>query len=80
MWRWRRKRKKAGSEDNESAGDDIAAECHLFLTGRYAERSDAAGRHLPAWVWLNELAHGSPDELSALAGGTSTRPHPQPWA
>jgi hypothetical protein len=81
MWLRRRKRGQQSSETGkETPDDDIATECQLFLTGRYAERLDASGRPLPAWVWLNELAHGSPDELSALAGGTTARPHPQVWA
>jgi hypothetical protein len=61
------------------ASDDIATECEFFLAGRYAERLQAAGRPLPPWVWLNELAHGSMEEMIALADGTSAHAHPQPW-
>ncbi|HTZ08395.1 MAG TPA: hypothetical protein VMB72_04940 [Acidimicrobiales bacterium] len=65
MWRGHRRRQ----EDTEASSAErlVVEECSAFLAGRYADLVDGAGRPLPAWVWLNALAHGSHHELAALA-------------
>jgi len=45
----------------------LAAECEAFLQGRYMQWLENRGRPVPAWAWLNGLAHGSPPVVVALA-------------
>jgi len=43
----------------------MANDCEAFLEGTLAERMERRGDLLPTWVWLNLLAHGSPERLRA---------------
>jgi hypothetical protein len=43
----------------------LADDCEAFLAGTLAERMERRGEFLPTWVWLNLLAHGSPEQLRA---------------
>ena len=52
MW-WRRR----------SAAVTMVRDCEAFLAGEYVERAEHASGGLPAWAWLNLLAHGSHDQL-----------------
>jgi len=64
MWRLRR------GHDNEHGTPTeelLVQECTAYLVGRYAELVDGEGRRLPAWAWLNPLAHGSRNDLASLA-------------
>lgn len=45
--------------------EELIADCEAFLAGRYAEHLEARGRRVPAWAWVNLLAHGTGDELAA---------------
>jgi hypothetical protein len=54
--------------------EQLTAECEAFLGGSYAEHLRRAGVPLPAWVWLNLIAHGTLDELRALATGPAPPP------
>ena len=51
----------------------IVRECRSFLDGDYAEHLVGAGRAVPAWAWLNSLAHGSLEDLRSLASGGPVR-------
>ncbi len=44
----------------------LAEECEAYLSGRYADAVAGAGSHVPAWAWLNLLAHGSARDLQQL--------------
>jgi hypothetical protein len=59
---------------------DIGDECGLFLAGRYAEHFRTRQRHLPLWVWLNPLAHGTRDEIASWAAGACDRPESREWS
>ena len=43
----------------------LVSECEAFLTGRYAPNLDAEHLPIPAWAWLNTLAHGGPEQITA---------------
>jgi hypothetical protein len=45
--------------------DELVAECEAFLAGRYAEHLEARRLRVPAWAWVNLLAHGTVGELEA---------------
>ncbi len=45
----------------------ISEECEAFLEGVYAEQAATWGWAVPAWAWVNILAHGTPDDLRRLA-------------
>jgi hypothetical protein len=44
----------------------VGEECDAFLAGDWAEHLAAHGEPVPAWAWLNRVAHGRIDELRAL--------------
>jgi hypothetical protein len=47
---------------------EIAKECEAFLTGRYDEMVIGKYRQLlPAWAWVNPLAHADYSDLTRLA-------------
>ncbi len=48
---------------------ELVAGCEAFLRGRYHELLVATGRRVPAWAWLNVLAHGTLAELREVATG-----------
>ena len=48
-------------------GRRLADESEAFLGGRLVPHLATAGRPVPAWAVLNEIAHASPDELVVLA-------------
>lgn len=58
-------------------GRRLADEAEAFLAGRLVDHLTAAGRPVPAWAVLNELAHASPDELAAFSAspGPKDEPH-----
>ena len=44
----------------------VGEECDAFLAGEWAEHLAANGEPVPAWAWLNHVAHGPLEELRAL--------------
>lgn len=74
-WRWLQR-----SDDSTPlfcvASEDLVSDCEAFLLGRAAERLSARRAPVPAWAWVNALAHGSADEIRGLArlpGGKQPR-------
>jgi hypothetical protein len=69
-WRWPRDRPSRLSGLPGSGGVELGPgarlvdECEAFLSGHLAERLSTDGP-LPAWVWINLLAHASEEELRA---------------
>jgi len=67
----------AGSAAQPHLEKALVRECERFLEGRFAEHLVIAGIPVPAWAWLNILAHGTPARLQIVAGapadGTSGR-------
>lgn len=51
----------------DPAATQLVAECEAFLSGRYADDLMEAHEAVPAWTWLNLLAHGSEAELRGAA-------------
>ncbi len=54
----------------------LVAECEAFLTGHFALYLGQQSRLVPPWAWLNTLAHGSEDDITALATGNPQPPGP----
>jgi len=61
-----------------TVGAALAAESEAFLHGRLADHLVANGQHVPGWVMLNRLAHGTRDELAdvVVAARCGWRAHP----
>lgn len=45
---------------------DLVEGSEAFLTGRYREHLESRGEPLPAWAWVNRLAHGTVADIEAL--------------
>src|SRR5262245_18668865 len=60
MWR------RHSEEDSDPFGRALVDECEWYLSGAFAEHC-AADEQVPAWAWMNLLAHGEESELRALA-------------
>jgi hypothetical protein len=61
-----RKRTKSARR-RRSAETELSEECSAFLCGSYREYLDMCGRSIPAWAWVNVLAHGSRDDIEIVA-------------
>lgn len=46
---------------------DLAAAAEAFVTGHYRAFLERRGEAVPAWAWVNELAHGARADLEDLA-------------
>ncbi len=55
-------------------GPQLVRECEAFLSGRLAEEMELTEQPVPAWAWLNMLAHGNIRQMRAMAGGALVRP------
>ena len=72
MWRARKHRGLAEPEE-------LVLECEAFLSGQYAQCLRDSDRGVPAWAWLNVLAHGSDGQLGGLASANpGHEPAPTP--
>ncbi len=49
------------------AGTQLVTECEAFLSGAYAAYLQAQHMHVPAWAWINRLAHGTQADIERLA-------------
>lgn len=47
----------------------LVIECEAFLAGRYHELLDPSRGQVPAWAWLNVLAHANVAELQEVVTG-----------
>ncbi len=63
-----RDRKGNAPDDHE-----IVRECTAFLSGCYPGHLVDAGLPVPAWAWLNPLAHGTADSVRVLASDAIVR-------
>jgi hypothetical protein len=54
---------------SDAEAEELIAGCEAFLDGSYVEHLCRAGAPAPAWAWLNVIAHGTLDDLRALAAG-----------
>jgi hypothetical protein len=57
----------------------IAEEARAVLEGRVVDQLWAKGRSIPAWAWLNALAHRPASEIGDLIAVACDRPG-DPWA
>ncbi|MGH9104099.1 MAG: hypothetical protein ACRDYD_14125 [Acidimicrobiales bacterium] len=59
---WQRRRGRAARAEGP-----VAEECETFLSGTYEAWLEQAGRQVPGWARLNELAHGQREAVKDLA-------------
>jgi hypothetical protein len=52
----------------------VADECESFLAGEYIDRLLDLDREVPAWAWINAIAHAAPARLAELAREASSPP------
>jgi hypothetical protein len=71
MWGWRRSRKSGrtgGASPGEiKAGARLVREVEAFLSGSSEQWFFARGEDIPAWAYINKVAHAEPDHLCQLA-------------
>jgi hypothetical protein len=63
------------AHDTKAISSDVAEECESFLSGGYLDRLNDRSVEIPAWAWINLVAHAAParvEELSMAALGPST--------
>ena len=82
--RWSRRRQESGTEPEQRAQRprvvpqvNVGDECEAFVNGRYVAWLGERGRAVPAWAWLNLVAHGDAAELAALATGSDESVPPE---
>jgi hypothetical protein len=46
---------------------DLAAAAQAYVDGQYRSYLECRGQPVPAWAWVNELAHGGRADLEELA-------------
>lgn len=56
---------------------DIAEEASAFLSGRYQGHLESGRQSAPAWAWLNPLAHGTIDDVEAIAARAPSATGPE---
>jgi hypothetical protein len=86
MWKWRRRRESQRIRDHSlsretRSGTRLAHEIEAFLSGSSGEWFIARGREVPAWAYVNRVAHADPDvlwRLAALKPGRNQCPTTQP--
>jgi hypothetical protein len=49
----------------------LADECESFLNGAYIEHLLDHDSEVPAWAWINAIAHAAPDRIAELANESS---------
>lgn len=64
LWGMKRRAPGAAAEVG-TAG--IADACAAYLSGSYRQFLVEQGRPVPAWAWVNRLAHGDRRSIEALA-------------
>lgn len=79
MWKWRRRREaQQGVRDHSlsretRSGVRLAREIEAYLNGSSGEWFTARGREVPAWAYVNQVAHAEPDLLWQLAAWEPAR-------
>lgn len=64
----------------DSVDGGLVDEWEAFLSGRFADYAHDVGIDPPCWVWVNELAHRTPQEVRLLASGRRERCRVGPWS
>lgn len=60
-------RKPNPAHNDDGVGTNLVAECEAFISGAYAAHLQARGQPVPAWAWINRLAHAAPADIEVLA-------------
>ena len=84
MWRPRHHRNHQGPGHDPSTTMPqleaaIVEEAHAIIEGRMVDQLWAQGRPIPAWAWLNALAHRPADKVGDLIGVACDQPADR-WA
>jgi hypothetical protein len=46
----------------------LISESEAYVSGTFQDYLHESGRPVPAWAWINGLAHGDPSEIRRIAG------------
>jgi hypothetical protein len=65
MWTWRSRQGRA--DTNEPGSEDGLGDVEAFLLGRSVGYFRARKVPIPAWAWLNAVAHASPETVKVMA-------------
>lgn len=80
---WRRRHHKATARLHQGSVDEpgveIVAAAIALVDGRVLDRIWSDGQPIPAWVWMNALAHRPAGEVGDLIGMACDHPG-DPWA
>lgn len=78
-------RKRRHEEPPSTAECEFVLECEAYLGGWYLEYLAVSAKPVPAWAWLNVVAHCDRDRLCALASApleartAAARAHVAEW-
>lgn len=66
--RWfRRQQREDATSPRAIPPMDVALECEAYLAGSYKDLLERRHAAVPAWAWINQLAHCELDELQKFA-------------
>lgn len=65
--RTRRSRDAEAEVEMEVVTAGVADACQAYLSGSYRQLLEESGQAVPAWAWINRLAHGDRSSIEALA-------------
>lgn len=71
---WKRSKREVVEEP---AATELGDECAAFLTGGYRDYLETRGRPVPAWAWVNRLAHGDHADIASAAARQSNDDTPE---
>jgi hypothetical protein len=64
---WRRRKREDGDDGVPVPETGVGEECEAYLSGRLAAYLQCRDRPVPPVGWLNQVVHGTPNELAFLA-------------
>jgi len=62
-----------GHQPDDGGAGRLIGETEAFLAGSLAEAIEARAETVPDWVWINGLAHGTPDDIATFAADRGRR-------
>jgi hypothetical protein len=62
-----RRPKSSARSRRRWAEAELSEECSTFLAGAYREYLEIRGGSIPAWAWINVLAHGTRGDIEVAA-------------
>jgi hypothetical protein len=67
------RKKRTDSDPDHGAAESAVEDCAAFLSGHLAEYLFDHHKAIPAWAWVNLLAHGTYEDLLGELASTQSR-------